>query len=524
MKNLIAACFFFLIGLNITLAVDYKISPVDFKNSQRTLVKSFSEYPMDFLTNIKVNSDTLGIQIWPAVAYDSERKIFHAVWYDNRNNFYYIYYSYSTDEGKTWSLNERVNDSDSAFFPCITLDDLGRPVVVWADCRNGGWDIYVSRREDNGWTEGIRINDDNIHQARNPNLFFKNGKFYAAWSDNRNGSLTDVYFSSSNDLKNWSQNIRVNDDLGYEPVASDPQIAVGNDNIIYIVFNGWEGNVPGGRYPDCYFTKSTDGGQTWMSPQVRMNLQTAWYQQDPDIAVDDKGWLYAVWEDDAEEFFDFNIRFACSTDGGLNWTNKIIDDDSNFGFRLYPMIIFNNGYLDAIWGYDNRNGRQDIYFTLSKNQGQDWSPNQIVNNNQSMVNGGVQMAGNNLGDVYCVWHEYHGDNNILYEIFSSKGRLKPTGIEFNRPNDKISQMVKIYPNPVRQKTTISYSLTKAANLRIAIYDLNGRLRAVLLDKNQSAGQHSFVYQPKDLPNGIYILKIKIDNREIIEKIILLKQK
>lgn len=525
MKRLIAFYLFCLLGLNTALAVDHKISPADLKISPNAPAKFFGEYPMDFSANVKVNSDTLRMQIWSDIAYDPVQKVVHAIWWDYGSGSCSIYYARSTDEGQTWATNERVDDSNSAMYPSITLDNNGRPAVAWADGRNGGGDIYVSIREDKGWTKSVMINDDREHKASMPDIFFKNGKFYAAWTDGRDdGIFTDIYTSISINGKKWTKNIRANDNLGYDPVASDPEIQIGDDGVFYLVFNGWEGNVPGGRYPDAYFTKSTDAGQTWMSPQVRMNILDLWFQQDPHLAVDEQGWLYAVWEDDAEDFWDFNIRFARSTDNGLHWINKIIDDDPNVGNRMYPKIIFNNGYLNAIWGYDCRNGCQDIYFTLSKNQGEDWSSNQKVNNDEyNYVNGGVQIAGNEQGDVYCSWHEYHANNLISYEILSSKGTLKPTGIEFKNPNDKIAtNFLRIFPNPISQTATISYSLAQAADVRLTIYDLNGRLVKILLDKKQNAGQQNLIYRQDNLPQGVYFLEVRINNHQTREKFIILK--
>jgi hypothetical protein len=62
-----------------------------------------------------------------------------------------------------------------------------------------------------------------------------------------------------------------------------------------------------------------------------------------------------------------------------------------------------------------------------------------------------------------------------------------------------SQYIKIYPNPVREDLKIDYKLDGQYQLRLMIYDLNGKL---VLDKNKmSTGS---LLSLKELSTGISI--------------------
>ncbi len=66
-----------------------------------------------------------------------------------------------------------------------------------------------------------------------------------------------------------------------------------------------------------------------------------------------------------------------------------------------------------------------------------------------------------------------------------------------------------YPNPFNPYTTIQYSLAKPEHVSIKIYNLAGQDITTLVDKKQLAGHHGVIWQPADLPSGIYIYRMQI---------------
>jgi mannan endo-1,4-beta-mannosidase len=69
-----------------------------------------------------------------------------------------------------------------------------------------------------------------------------------------------------------------------------------------------------------------------------------------------------------------------------------------------------------------------------------------------------------------------------------------------------------YPNPVRDYTTIDYSLTATGRVKLSVFDQKGTLMDVLVNEIQVAGIYSVVLNASDkYASGIYYYSIQIDN-------------
>ena len=119
-----------------------------------------------------------------------------------------VYHVRSTDDGKTWTRPQKVNDDITnryQFFPAVSIDPTGKIHVMWGDFRDDKseqrFHIYYSYSEDGGetWLENSRVTDF----PTNPNYAFPDGQFmgdyyaiesteddvFMVWSDGRLGEL-----------------------------------------------------------------------------------------------------------------------------------------------------------------------------------------------------------------------------------------------------------------------------------------------------------------------------------------------
>lgn len=64
-----------------------------------------------------------------------------------------------------------------------------------------------------------------------------------------------------------------------------------------------------------------------------------------------------------------------------------------------------------------------------------------------------------------------------------------------------------YPNPFNPSTVISYSLSKSTHIKLSVFDINGREVAVLIDKNQNAGNYSKNFDATGLSSGVYFYQL-----------------
>ncbi len=239
-------------------------------------------------------------QTLPSLAVDRNGTIY-AAWQDYRRNQADIYFAKSTDGGQTFSRNLRVNDDigrAGQLYPSIAVDARGRLYLAWHDFRKGNQDIYFSRSTDGGKTfsRNIRVNDDQGTAGQfNPSLGVDaEGTVYLAWHDLRDGNA-DIYFAVSRDGgATFDPNLKINDDRG-DAYQFHPSLGVGSKGAVAVA---WEDYRNG--QADIYLAYSVDGGHTFR-PNVRVNsdrrpadhLHAA-------LAIGEHHELAVIWEDQRE--------------------------------------------------------------------------------------------------------------------------------------------------------------------------------------------------------------------------------
>jgi len=97
---------------------------------------------------------------------------------------------------------------------------------------------------------------------------------------------------------------------------------------------------------------------------------------------------------------------------------------------------------------------------------------------------------------------------------ASVGDDLPAPVEFS--------LGKAYPNPFNSTTVIPYAVPSAADVRVAVYDLSGRLVAELLNGRVAAGRHSVTYRADGLSTGVYLYRMEAGSFKSVEKLILVK--
>jgi hypothetical protein len=79
-----------------------------------------------------------------------------------------------------------------------------------------------------------------------------------------------------------------------------------------------------------------------------------------------------------------------------------------------------------------------------------------------------------------------------------------------------------YPNPFNEKTVISFQLRTASFVKLAIYDIQGREVAKLVDGWMEAGDQQVTFNGLKLPSGIYLARVTINKKSQTQKIVLMK--
>jgi hypothetical protein len=101
-----------------------------------------------------------------------------------------------------------------------------------------------------------------------------------------------------------------------------------------------------------------------------------------------------------------------------------------------------------------------------------------------------------------------------------------TGIQENQ-NDVARHSVGFglennYPDPFSSNTTIGYIIPNEVHVELTIFDMDGRIVQILVNKTQSAGTHKVNWIPNNEPSGMYFYKIKAGDFVDIKKCVLLR--
>ncbi len=79
-----------------------------------------------------------------------------------------------------------------------------------------------------------------------------------------------------------------------------------------------------------------------------------------------------------------------------------------------------------------------------------------------------------------------------------------------------------YPNPFNPTTQISYTLAKASNVTLKIYNVLGQQIATLVNGKNEPGEHSVSWNALNVPSGVYFYRIVAGDFMQTKKMVLMK--
>jgi len=79
-----------------------------------------------------------------------------------------------------------------------------------------------------------------------------------------------------------------------------------------------------------------------------------------------------------------------------------------------------------------------------------------------------------------------------------------------------------FPNPFNPSITLNYGLAKNAYTTLQIYDIRGQLVETLESGMLIAGNHSIIWQPKNISTGMYIVRLNSNNHTSMQKVVYVK--
>jgi len=85
----------------------------------------------------------------------------------------------------------------------------------------------------------------------------------------------------------------------------------------------------------------------------------------------------------------------------------------------------------------------------------------------------------------------------------------------------------VHPNPFNPQTTISFSLERAEWAKVRLYELTGKRVAVLADRTFTGGEHSLLWNGRDIagrsmPSGTYLVRLETESAVRVQKLMLIR--
>ena len=231
---------------------------------------------------------------------------------------------------------------------------------------------------------------------------------------------------------------------------------------------------------------------------------------------------------------------------GLYPDNLISDNDGNIwvSYGSYP-------YNDTLVQY---NSSAEVIAKYSSSDIPEIGWANGITDLEADQNGDLWMSTDSVGIIHFDGSDYTLHNEIgsydvkqnvedleveggnlwlaLYDpatVVKEEGFITSTAIEdrklVSRPEK--FELHQNYPNPFNPTTTISFSLKKAENVKLSIYNIQGELVKVVNNGYLNRGFHTFKWNARNyngvnVPTGIYFYQLKSDDKMITKKMMLIR--
>ena len=239
-------------------------------------------------------------------------------------------------------------------------------------------------------------------------------------------------------------------------------------------------------YPGSSFLmNTTNSGLTWNSlPSFSGNLNSIFFVNQ------DTGWATTT---------SYTNYIYMTTNGGVNWVGKY--NDLNI---IYYEIYFANSQKGWVSG-------PSFNVCVTTNGGNNWGTQNIQGDYSSKLffldslNGWIKTSSTTVA------HTTNGGGTITSIISGSTETQKDYRLYQN------------YPNPFNPITNVKFSILNAGNVKIVVYDVQGREVQTLVNETLKPGTYEATFDGSALNSGIYFYQLIAEGIAVqTRKMILLK--
>lgn len=376
----------------------------------------------------------------PAIASDSSDN-FAIVWADSRNGEYDIFAQQYSQKGIADGGNFKINDDEGSAFQlnsAIATDGNGNFVITWKDYRNGNIDVYAQRYSSDGTALGNNFKANNVIGSTfefAPSVSADgNGNFVITWEDSSDHDFNIFAQRYSSDGTALGDNFKVNDDQEnagqFDPAISSD----GSGNFVIAWLDGRNGHNK-----DIYVQRFSSDG-TVLESNLKVNDDAGNPAQfDPAISSDPNGNFVITWKDYRNGSSNSDIYAQrYSNDGIALGSNFKVNDDEGRAYQYSPAIATDaNGNCVITW-IDGRNENYDIFVQHFSSDGTALGSNLKVNDDEGIVSQSApSISADELGNFVITWTDYrNGTADIHAQRYLNDGTEKGSNFRITNTSEK----------------------------------------------------------------------------------------
>jgi flagellar hook capping protein FlgD len=160
---------------------------------------------------------------------------------------------------------------------------------------------------------------------------------------------------------------------------------------------------------------------------------------------------------------------------------------------------------------------------ISYNGGSTWDTTTIsLSGISSYISAWQLTYDENINTIFTYLEFFYYDSSTsgIYKLSLDK----PTSINTDNKTPEKFSLKQNYPNPFNSNTVIQYKLTKPTNLKLIIYDIQGKEVITLINKTQQPGSYSIRWNGNNSNNnsvtgGVYFYRLLTGRETLTRKMV-----
>ncbi len=191
---------------------------------------------------------------------------------------------------------------------------------------------------------------------------------------------------------------------------------------------------------------------------------------------------------------------------------------------LLEAVTYATGAFPVAMDVGDLDGDGDLDFVTSNYQSANWTLYENAGNGTFINPRTLSASG---GASCAILHDRDNDGDL---DLTGTDEVDDLLFFFDNASDSVdtetvpqfsARLEPSYPNPFRERTTLTYSLDSPALVRLEVYDMLGRSVKTLVHQMQAAGPHTALFEADGLPPGWYVYRLQTDTGIFSQPVLLI---